>query len=349
MTFRRPTLASLTALAEAELRNRLGAGPFLRRSVFAVLARVMAGLAHSANGFLEYAVRQILPDQADAEFLERHGSLRGVTRKPATFATGAAALTGNTDAAVPEGTVLQRADGARYITRAPATIPGPEGVLVDIEAEAPGAAANAPSGTAVTLSSPVAGVAAEGTLSLVEGGQDAETDDELRARVLEVWRQQPHAGTEADYVRWALEVPGVTRAYAYGRTPTVGQVAVYVVADGAADGPAPSLALREEVQTYIDERRPVAARVSVLAPAVTPLAFSIEVSPSTATVRARVEQALADFLEAEARPGGILQASRIREAISATVGEESHRIVAPAGDIAIAPGELVVLGAVSWL
>ncbi|MEO0716538.1 MAG: baseplate J/gp47 family protein [Planctomycetota bacterium] len=94
MTFRRPTLSSLADQAEAEIRTRLGVGPLLRRSVLAVLARVMAGLAHSANGFIEFAVRQILPDTAVGEFLERHGSLRGVVRKPATFAAGSVLVTG---------------------------------------------------------------------------------------------------------------------------------------------------------------------------------------------------------------------------------------------------------------
>ena len=74
MTFRRPTLEQLTAQTETEIRARLGIGPLLRRSVLAVLARVMAGLAHSGHGFVAWIGKQILPDTAEAEFLERHGS-----------------------------------------------------------------------------------------------------------------------------------------------------------------------------------------------------------------------------------------------------------------------------------
>ena len=64
--------------------------------------------------------------------------------------------------------------------------------------------------------------------------------------------------------------------------------------------------------------------------------------------RGRVQQSLEDLIAAEARPGGTLNASRIQEAISATVGEESHRVIAPAGDVVIAPGELLILGVITW-
>ena len=48
----------------------------------------------------------------------------------------------------------------------------------------------------------------------VTGGTDAETDDQLRARILHRIQNPPMGGAQADYVTWALAVPGVTRAWA---------------------------------------------------------------------------------------------------------------------------------------
>ena len=46
------------------------------------------------------------------------------------------------------------------------------------------------------------------------GGTDTETDDQLRARILHRIQNPPMGGAQADYVTWALAVPGVTRAWA---------------------------------------------------------------------------------------------------------------------------------------
>ena len=46
------------------------------------------------------------------------------------------------------------------------------------------------------------------------GGTDTETDEQLRARILQRIQNPPMGGSAADYVAWALAVPGVTRAWA---------------------------------------------------------------------------------------------------------------------------------------
>lgn len=347
MTFQRPTLDELTIQTEREIETRLGLGPLLPRSVLSVLARVMGGLTHSSQGFVAWVVQQILPDSADGEFLERHASLRGLVRKPAQFARCTVDVTGTDGAVVPEGARFQRADGAAYLTTAQGTIADGAASVAAI-AELPGTAANAPFGTLVTLTNPAAGVDGQAALGVVTGGEDQEEDAALRARVLEAWRRPPGAGTEADYERWALEVAGITRAFAYGRTPTLGQVTVYVAADGNEDGPAPTAAQLEGVRDLIETRRPVAARITVAAPTVTALAFSIELTPNTAAVRAEVELALADLLRREGRPGSTIRLSQIDEAISAAGGERWHRLTVPSADVAVAADEVLTVGAVTW-
>ena len=69
----------------------------------------------------------------------------------------------------------------------------------------------------LTLDSPIVGVNASAnvTAGALTGGADAEDDDSLRARLLARIKEPPQGGSKADYVTWALEVPGVTRAWCY--------------------------------------------------------------------------------------------------------------------------------------
>lgn len=348
MTFSRPTLDELSRQSETEITSRLGTGPVMRRSVIGVLARVMAGLTHSLHGHLAWIARQILPDTATAENLERLGSLKGVERKAATFAEGEAELTGSPGSVIPVGLRLQRADGLTYTTTAARAI-SDEAQLVPVIAETPGGAGNAPFGTQIQLTSPALGLDSAGILREITGGEDTETDEELRPRVLEAYRRQPDGGTEADYERWALEVPGITRAFAFGRNPTLGQVTVYVLADGNSGSPEPTGTQLEDVRAYINARRPVAARVNVRTPQIQALALVVEMVPESNRTQADAQRAVEALLLRTSRPGAVVRLSQISEAISATAGEDHHRIVSPAADVETPADAVLQAEAITWV
>ena len=59
----------------------------------------------------------------------------------------------------------------------------------------------------------------------IGGGADVESDEDLRARVLFRKRNPPHSGSKSDYIAWALEVPGVTRAFVSPFKTQDGQIA----------------------------------------------------------------------------------------------------------------------------
>src|SRR6185369_669972 len=123
--FQRPTLPEIATRVEEDLLTRLPfSGPVLRRSVTAVVARVLAGAVHGLYGFLSFLSAQLFPDSSTVEFLERQANVFGLTRLAATYATGALAATGSNGALIPSGTQLQRADGTAYVTTASAAISG---------------------------------------------------------------------------------------------------------------------------------------------------------------------------------------------------------------------------------
>lgn len=350
MPFSRPDLATLIARAEADIETRLpGADARLRRSNLNVLARVHSGAAHGLYGYLDWIARQVIYDTAETELLERWAGIWGIGRKPAAPATGAATLTGTNGTVIPAGTRLVRSDAAEFLVDAEATVSGGT-ASVSLTADMAGQAGNTAAGSALSMASPIAGISATATVAVggLTGGADIETDDLLRERFLARIRQPPHGGAAHDYVAWALEVEGVTRAWCYPQELGLSTITVRFVRDDDAS-PIPDAGEVAAVQAYIDVLRPVTADVTVVAPVAVPIVFQIQLTPGTATVKAAVEAELRDLLLREAEPGATILLSHVREAISIAAGEADHVLVSPAADVTHTTGQMATFGSITWL
>ncbi len=347
----RPTLLELIQRAAKDLNGRLpGTDATLRRANTKALASMHGGATHGLHGHLAYIAEQIIYDTADGEHLERWASIYKIFRKEADFAVGPVAFTGTTGSVIPEGEELQRADGALYTLDADVTLVGGAGTGAVTAVEA-GAVGNTDAGGTLSFVTPVAGVVGAVTVGAagLAGGVDEESDDDLRARFLARVGRTPQAGTEEDYEGWALEVPGVTRAWAKSKQFGDGTVGLTFVCDDQEGSIIPGAEKVAEVAAYIETVRPTTDDVTVYAPVADPLNPTIEVDPDTAAVRAAVEAELADFVAREAVPGGTLKLSRIDEAISAAAGEESHVLTLPAADVTHASGHIAVMGTITWV
>lgn len=349
MPFARPTLQEIISRTETDIASRLGLGPLLARSTLSVIARVLAGAAHQLFGYLDWIARQVMPDTAEVEYLERWASIWGIQRKAASFAVGNVTLTGTNGTVVPAGTRLQRADGVQYDTTAEVTVASGT-ATAPVTAVLAGGGGNAAVAIGLIMTSPVGGlnsgvVVASGGLT---AGADTESDTNLRARLIDRIRQAPQGGASFDYTKWALEVAGVTRAWVYPGYLGAGTVGVAVVTDDAVGGPIPSLAVVDAVQAYIDERRPVTAQVTAFGPVANPLNLTIALTPNSTTVRAAVAAELADLLRRDAVPGGTILLSRIREAVSIAAGESDNTVVSPTANFTSTTGQLATLGTITW-
>lgn len=344
MAFERPDLPRLRERIWSDLVSRLElAGGTLRRSVVGVLATVFAGVSHLLHGHLDWASRQILPDTADEEHLQRWADIWGVRRKSAEKATGAVVFMGDPTAVIPAGTLMKRGDAVRFVTVA-------DGFpTVTVEAVDPGWSGNTPSGSMLTLITPISGVASSGVVSAagLVNGSDEETDDALRSRLLDRIQAPPMGGSENDYKHWALEVPGVTRAWIYPLWQGVGTVGVTFVRDGD-NTIFPDAVEVAAVADYLESVRPVTAEVYVFAPAPVPVVVTMTLSPDTEAVRGAVTEALEEFFTQEAAPGATIYRSRISESVSKVIGEHHHQLVAPEADVTFAPNEMAILGAVTF-
>jgi uncharacterized phage protein gp47/JayE len=348
--FSRPSLQNLIDRAQGDIEAGLpGADARLRRSNLNVLAGLIAGVSHGLHGHIAWLADQVIPDTAEVEYLDRWATLwLDQPRKAAAAAAGNVTFTGTSGTLVPAGTSLIRADGIEYATDADATLSAGT-VTAAVTAVEAGAAGNAIAGVAVTLTTPIAGVTSAATVASggLVGGSDTESDDDLRARLLARLKEAPHGGASFDYVTWALEVAGVSRAWVYPQELGIGTVTVRFVRDDDASI-IPDAAEVASVQDYIDARRPVTADVTVVAPVAVPLDFTIAVTPNTAAVKAAVQAELTDLLRREAEPGGTILLSHIREAISIAAGETNYTMTAPAADVTHTTGQMATMGTITW-
>lgn len=350
MPLSRPSLADLVQRVAADIASRLpGADALLRRSNLGVLGKVLAGVAHGLYGFLAYIARQVIIDTADADYLERWAVIWGLVRHAAVAAGGTVTFTGVNGTAIPAGTVLQRSDGTQFTTNAPGVIASGSAAIA-VTASDPGTDGETAAGSVLVMSAPIAGVASSATVAAggLSGGSDVESDAALRARLLLRIRRPPQGGSRSDYENWTLEVPGVTRVWVRPLYLGLGTVGILFVRD---DDPSiiPDVGEVATVAAYLEERRPVTAELYVLAPTPVALAFTIELTPDTADVRAAVIAELTDVLRREAEPGGTILRSHLTEAISLAAGEVDHVLTVPAADVEHDATEMAVMGVVTWV
>lgn len=351
MPFSKPDLATLIEAAETDIEARLpGADARLRNSNLNVLARVLAGGEHGLYEYIDWISKQTLVDTADAEILDRHATIWGVTRVPAAFAGGNVTISGTNGSVIPAGTRLRRSDNVEYTTNAEATIASGT-ATVAVTAVVAAETANALAAAAINLITPIGGVTNAAVVASggLTGGADAETDAALRLRVLSRIQQPPHGGADFDYVKWTLEQPGVTRAWVYPQELGLGTVTVRFMMDDTYDDGIPLEADVTAVQTALDLLRPVTADLTVVAPVAVPLNITtLSITPSTTTIQTAIEAEIADLILREATPGATILISHLREAISIAAGETDHALTNPSADITHATGEIAVVGTYPW-
>lgn len=375
MPFSRPTLSDLRNQVAQDIASAVpGADALLRFSNLRIIGDALAGLAYLHYGYLDWIAKQSVPFTADEEFLEAWAALKKVYRKSAASASGVVTFSASSGAVVPAGIGITRSDGVAYTSTADATESGGT-VAVSATADADqsgqtGAFGNADVGTSMSLASAVTGVQSTGSVTTAFiGGADIETDDAFRSRMLEVYQAPPQGGAEADYVEWAKDISGVTRAWCVANESGNGSVAVYFMMDEAevahggfpqgADGVATdesraTAATGDQliVADAIFPLRPVTALVYCKAP----VANTVDVTISgIATASSATKAAISAAITAVFYAFGTVSASAtnvplsaIESAIAAISGTEGFLITTPSGNVTSAAGELPVLGTVTY-
>jgi uncharacterized phage protein gp47/JayE len=348
MPFTRPTLASLIAQAKSDLAAHLtGADTLLRRSVEAVLARVVAGVAHGLHGHMVWLSKQLIPDRAEGAWLVRWASIRGITPVAAVKAQLVIGITGSNGSVCPATTRWTTADGTLYTQNADATIAVGVATAI-VTALVAGDAGNQDAGVILSLVSPVSGITATSTVTSTSvTGFDQETPAALLVRYLHDLRTPPSGGGPGDYVRWAKLVAGVTRAWEIAHADGPNRPALYFVCD-ASSPIIPDAGVVATVQASLNAHAPVASSPTAYAPTGTAINFTIHLNIDSAAARAAVTAELAGLVTMFGSFGGTMYRNDIVNTISAVVGSENFSLTLPAADTAFPVPQIPTMGTITW-
>jgi uncharacterized phage protein gp47/JayE len=355
-----PTLKQTRILVRDQVRSNLeGADASIPNSTLRVLADVTGSMTHLVLQFVYWATQQLLPDTAEAEWLDRHAAMwlknaDGTTgRKLATLAVGQVYLTGQTWTPVPIGQRLQSDGGVQYETTATVFLAaGGAPTLTPARALDPGIVGNLQPGATLrvipAVGNPNLGIDTEATVITMDHGVDDETTDELRERVLLRIRNPPQGGANIDYELWALGVPGVTRAWCSSIEMGMGTVTVRFMMDNLreSEGGFPRQSDVDNVTAALDKLRPVAVKDMFV---VAPIRHRVNVQiarliPDTPTVRGAVGLSLQMMLRERAEPGGPIYAAWKNFAIMNAPGVVSYTLQNALDDYMPSPGHMPILG-----
>lgn len=352
MPWQTPVLRDVRSLIRDSIRGSLpGADALIPNSVLRVLSDNQGALCHLNLQYLDWLAKQLMPDTAETEWLDRHADIwltnaDGSTgRKAATLSTGTVNFTGVGETVVP---LASRILGSiEYETTAEVTLLADAPTPAPVRALDPGSIGNVAAGTGLSVQPPIEGVV---TVTAVElaSGVDEENDDDLRTRVLERIRQPPMGGDAADYRAWVKAVPGVTRAWTGALEMGMGTVTVRFMCDqlrAELDG-FPTGYDVEQVRAYLNTVRPVAVKdFFVTAPIPQRVdVFILNLTPDTAAIRGAVEASLTEMLILKAEPGRTIFAAWKYQAIMEAAGVDSFDLRDTADDIMQSPGHMAVLG-----
>jgi uncharacterized phage protein gp47/JayE len=343
MPYARKTLAQIRSDAMADIAAALeGSDPLLRFAALKIIGVVLAGMTNEEYGYLDWIAKQTNPFTAEGEYLEAWGALKKVYRKDASPATLSATFTGLAGKPLDDGTPVDRSDGTAYTSSGTQVVVGTS-VTVAIVANVAGTAGNADPGTVVSLGVAVDGIQSTGSVTgVVSSGADIEDQEEYRARVLDAYQSPPQGGNRSDYVKWALDVSGVTRAWCAPNGFGAGTVVVYIMLDDAQaahggfpqgangvsqydQGPGglprdtPATGDQLVVADALVTQEPVTALVYVCAPVQNTLSMVISgLSTSSTGTRAAIASAIADVYFRNGDPrAGTINRSDINTAIAA--------------------------------
>lgn len=267
------------------IQTALGPAAYVLEGFYLALGQVQT------SGFVQTAVGQAL------DYLATIASL---TRYPAS----AAVRLGVFNTAVPIGARFSTINGSDSInfqvTAATSTAN-----QYQLTAETPGTIGNSYSGPILPITA-IPGLTSATLTDILVPGDDEETDDELRTRLITALNQRPFAGNLAAYRQNILAIDGVGAVQVYPTWNGGGTVACSVL--GADYLPA-SPTLVQNVQNAIDPQpgqglglglAPIGAQVTITAPAEVTVNVSATVTLasgySIGQVQPLVEQSIENYL-----------------------------------------------------
>lgn len=222
-----------------------------------VRMKLLAGEIYSLECNLDWIKNAMFVSTAQGEALERHAAQRGISRHMGSKAGGTLYVSLDTpleyDVIVPEGSVFTTTDGTlNFISTGEAVIyRGTGGCFVDVEAQYSGCRYNlAPESVTTVVTYFSSGINVTNSSELY-GGTDDESDEELRNRIIDSYRNISDGFNISYYKKLAESVEGVYSANIVENIANNTSVNIYIAKQAyEADNE-----LINSVQEIIDQNR----------------------------------------------------------------------------------------------
>ncbi|WP_241023112.1 baseplate J/gp47 family protein [Paraburkholderia sp. Ac-20340] len=358
---------------------------FLSKAVLKIVGAALAALVWGVYGYLDWIAKQAVPWTSENEYLAGWGALKSVYLKAAVAWVGEVEFTGATPGrSIAAGSSISRQDNTLYTVNSAAEVASDGTVTVAVTASVAGSAGNCDDGTSMTLTSAIAGVPSTGSVtSTVTTGADVETQSAYWTRVMDAYQDPPQGGAQGDYVKWATDISGVTRAWVQPNGFGVGTVVLYFMMDDAEsayagfpqgtngvsqndegpDGLPRGVVATGDQLTVADtivSEQPVTALVYACSPIKNSISFTVT-GITDSTTQASVNSALSDIFFRDGEPKGTIDWSELTGAVNSVSGTSGYLItgvtstvagvtttLTPNANITMGAGQLPVLGTVTY-
>ena len=230
----------------------------LERSVWFVIASVLAAVFKSCYEFARDKYNQIFTSTADEESLELRGQQYGIYRKKGGNTVLSVKVTGDAFAEIPQNSQLIHNDYI-YLTQNKTQLDvGGEG-KAEIISTIIGNDTILQVGETLTFISPISNIDSNAVVEeIIQEGEDEEAIETLRNRIQTYERTRPQGGAVPDFIAWTLEVPEIVDAMIVPVQKVNDPVKVYPIADEKTGSRIPDEEKIQEVLNYLsdDVRRP---------------------------------------------------------------------------------------------
>lgn len=284
---------------------------------------------------------------AAGEYLDRKTAEQGITRNPAEYAKGRVIISGTKGEVVLKG-ALVASDDILFSVDDTVTIPESGSVEVAATCTIGGQFGNVKAGAINRFPVTLRGIQTVTNPEPFIGGYDMETDAALLERYLEKVSRPNVSGNKYHYISWAKEVSS-----AVGDVSVIplwnGNGTVKVVITDTNGQPA-SAELINDVQSHIDEVKPIGANVTV----VSATAFTVNISVKLThdgreNITENIKNAMKEYFSKTAVSKLYISYAKIGSLILSVDGVEDYtnlKINNGTANISLSDGVVPVLGSV---
>ena len=182
---RRKRYADVLESMESRARELFGENVNLsERSPLGLFLRLIAWSIGTVWQVVEDVYNSAFVDTAEGHNLDKVALYIGITRRPATRATGKVTFSGDDGAVIEEGFLVETEDEIRFETTEEVEISAGE-AEANVRAVDPGTDGNVPADTITEIVNPIEGLDSVTNEEETEYGRNKETDAELRERYLD--------------------------------------------------------------------------------------------------------------------------------------------------------------------